>query len=330
MFAELCEDCLTPRVIYVNMSDGRTVRAYEVGPPDVPLVIGIHGTPSTGLSHIVNYVATAPIFCRLVAFDRPGYGGSTPSPGRKVSDVAPVVEAVLDHLAVDRAAVYGHSGGGMLALATAALLPKRILRVACSAGNGPNSSSDGFDYTKGQSRLMREEIIEARKGPQASREFYREVTARLRDPEIKRQLFSANDLRVERLLAPLVDQIARRLALADTTYSEEDAYVDDAQSWASPWGFDLGSITVPTRFFHGLEDMMVSRRHSEWMKSQVPNSGLELFPHYGHDLAQLVPHILAWLVSDSLPTQHRANKEDKLSETRLDRNCFAQTVDLAP
>ncbi|MBX4917489.1 alpha/beta fold hydrolase [Rhizobium leguminosarum] len=318
MLAELCEDYLTPRVIYVNMSDGRTIRAYEVGPPDVPLVIGIHGTPSTGLSHVVNYVATAPIFCRLVAFDRPGYGGSTPLPGRKVSDVALVVEAVLDHLAVDRAAVYGHSGGGMLALATAALLPKRILRAACSAGNGPNSSSTGFDYTKGQSRLMREEITEARKGPQASREFYRRVAARLRDQEIERQLYSANDLRVERLLAPLVDQIAQKLALAGTPYSEEDAYVDDAQSWASPWGFDLESITVPTRFFHGLEDIMVSRHHSEWMKSQVPNSSLELFPHYGHHLTQLMPHILAWLVSDSMLTQHSANSErDKLSETRF-------------
>ncbi|MER8401986.1 alpha/beta hydrolase [Mesorhizobium sp. M1348] len=282
------------------MPQGRTVRAYEVGPPDAPLVVGIHGTPSTGLGQIVNYVASGALFCRHVAFDRPGYGGSTPQPGRKIRDIVPVVEAILDHLSVDIAAVYGHSGGGMLALATAALLPKRISRAVCSAGNGPNFGPGGFDYADGPSPLMREEIVEARKGPESSREFYRRVASKLRDPEIEKQLYSENDRRVACLLAPLRDQIAQQLALPDSPYSEEDAYVDDAQSWVSPWGFDLGSITAPTRILYGLEDLMAARRHSEWLKTQIPNASLALFPHFGHNLNQLMPHMLAWLVQDEL------------------------------
>ncbi|BCG97401.1 hypothetical protein MesoLj131a_62650 [Mesorhizobium sp. 131-2-1] len=47
----------TPRVFEVQMSGGGTIRAYEVGPSDAPLVVGIHGTPSTGLGHIVDYLA---------------------------------------------------------------------------------------------------------------------------------------------------------------------------------------------------------------------------------------------------------------------------------
>src|SRR6266508_464462 len=121
------------------------------------------GRPTTGMSHVVKYVAIGAVFCRLVTFDRPGYGGSTPQPGRKVSDIAPVVEAVLDHLSVDVAAVYGHSGGGMLALATAALLPERVSRVAVLAGNGPNSGP-GFAYTAGQVPIMADEILPARRG----------------------------------------------------------------------------------------------------------------------------------------------------------------------
>ncbi|MES0064104.1 alpha/beta hydrolase [Mesorhizobium sp. M0041] len=290
------EKYLTPRVFDVQMPGGSTVRAYEVGPPDVPVVIGIHGTPSIGLGHIVNYVASGAIFCRLVTFDRPGYGGSTPQPGRKVRDIAPVVEAILDHLSVDIAAVFGHSGGGMLALATAALLPKRISRAAFLGGNGPNFGPGGFDYADGPSPLMREEIIEARKGPGGSREFYRRVAANWHNPEIEHQLYPENDLRIERLLAPLKDKIAGQLALSASPYSEEDAYVDDTQAWVSPWGFELGSITVPTRLFWGLKDLFAARRHSEWLQTQIPNSSLELFPHVGHSFSQLMPHVLAWLV----------------------------------
>jgi len=294
----LIENYLTPRVANIEMSGSRTIRIYDVGPPDVPLVVGIHGTPSTGLEHIVRYVANAPLFCRLVTFDRQGYGGSTPARGRTVADIAPVVRAILDHFAVGSAAVFGHSGGGMLALAAAALLPQRVSAVACVAGNGPNFGSGGFDYANGPSPRMREEILEARKGPDASRDFYRRVVAKLGDPEVERQLYSENDLRVQDHLLPLRKKIIQQLNLGDSAYSVEDAYIDDAQSWARPWGCELGSISAPTRFFYGLEDLMVARQHSQWMAGQISNANLMLFPNFGHDLYPMMPHVLAWLVSE--------------------------------
>ncbi|RWQ29980.1 MAG: hypothetical protein EOS20_32135 [Mesorhizobium sp.] len=74
----------------------------------MPLVVGIHVTPDTGLSHVVHYLASGGIFCRLVTFDRQGYGGSTPEPGRKVLDVVPVVRSILDYLETKTAGIYGH------------------------------------------------------------------------------------------------------------------------------------------------------------------------------------------------------------------------------
>jgi len=296
----LIETYLKPRVFNVPLSEGKSVRAYEVGPPDMPLVVGIHGTPDTGLRHVVDYIASGAIFCRLVTFDRQGYGGSTPQPGRKVVDVVPIVRSVLDHIGADSAAVYGHSGGGMLALATAALLPKRITKAACVAGNGPNFGPGGFDYTQGPSALLREEIVAARKGPLASRDFYRRIVGRLASPDVEAQVRPENDLRIAHFLKPLTNKIEQQIALPPSPFSVEDAYVDDAQSWVAPWGFELGSITVPTRFFCGLEDLMASPHHSEWMQTQTPNADLMRFPYLGHSLAALMPHVLAWLVSDML------------------------------
>ncbi|RMI14826.1 alpha/beta hydrolase [Sinorhizobium meliloti] len=306
---------LTPRVFDVQMGEGKTVRAYEVGPPDMPLVVGIHGTPDTGLMHVVDYIASGAIFCRLVTFDRQGYGGSTPQPGRKVADVVPIVRSILDHLGADSAAAYGHSGGGMLALATAALLPERITKVACVAGNGPNFGPGGFDYTQGASPRSREEIVDARKGSPASRDFYRRIAGKLASPEVEAQVRPENDLRVATLLKPLRDRIEQQLALPPSPFSEEDAYVDDAQSWVSPWGCELGSITVPTRLFCGLADLMASPFHSEWMQRQIPNAGLMRFPYLGHSLAALMPHVLAWLVSDMLTAvQENALPPDFVSQ----------------
>ncbi|TIL44419.1 alpha/beta hydrolase [Mesorhizobium sp.] len=296
----LLAEYLTPRVFHVSMSEGRTVRGYEIGPLDVPLVVGIHGTPSTGLGHIVNYAASGAFFCRLVTFDRQGYGGSTPTPGRKVHDIVPVVDAILDHLSVGSAAIYGHSGGGLLALATAALLPKRISKAACVVGNGPSFGPGGFDYTQGSSPLMCEEMIEARKGPEASRDCYKRIPARLNDPEFEKQVWSDNDIRIRRLLASLREKIEQELALPESPHSEEDAYVDDIQSWLAPLGFEFGSITVPTRIFHGSKDLMVAQHHSEWLQTQIPNASLKVFRHYGHHLSAFLPHVLEWLVSESL------------------------------
>ncbi|WP_353010060.1 alpha/beta hydrolase [Mesorhizobium sp. M0843] len=119
----------------------------------------------------------APLFCRLISFDRPGYGGSSPQPGRQVGDIAPIVEAILDHLSVDVAAVFGTSGGGPSALPTAALLPGRISRAASYGGVGPSFGPGGFDFVDGSATLFRAEIEAARKGEKAARECYRNVIA---------------------------------------------------------------------------------------------------------------------------------------------------------
>ena len=49
---------------------------------------------------------------RLVSYDRPGFGGSTAQPGRRVADAAADVTAIADRLGVDRFAVWGTPQAG--------------------------------------------------------------------------------------------------------------------------------------------------------------------------------------------------------------------------
>ncbi len=69
---------------------------------------------------------------RIIGIDRPGYGLSTPRPGRTIAGWVPVALAVADHVGIGQFATVGVSTGGAFALALAALAAERVLGVvAC-------------------------------------------------------------------------------------------------------------------------------------------------------------------------------------------------------
>jgi pimeloyl-ACP methyl ester carboxylesterase len=86
---------------------------------------------------------------RTVYYTRPGYGASTPHPGRTVADAAADTAAILDALGADTFRTVGWSGGGgPHALACAALLPDRCLAAASVAGVAPFAVPD-LDWLAG-------------------------------------------------------------------------------------------------------------------------------------------------------------------------------------
>ena len=123
---------------------GRTVCVAEAGEPEGHAVFCLHGTPGSRLfwHEVVEDAGKRGI--RLIAYDRPGYGGSDPDPGRVVADAADDIAAIADALGVERYAVYGGSGGGPHALANA-VRPERVVAVAALASVAP-WGADGLDW----------------------------------------------------------------------------------------------------------------------------------------------------------------------------------------
>src|SRR6187402_1502963 len=132
--------------ISVGLPDGRTLRAYDV-PVDDPVltVVWHHGTPNVGTPPEPLLPASAARRIRWVSYDRPGYGGSTPHPGRDIASAAADVATIADALGIDRFAVMGHSGGGPHALACAAVLPGRVVAAVCMSGLAP-FGAPGLDW----------------------------------------------------------------------------------------------------------------------------------------------------------------------------------------
>src|ERR687890_2646781 len=71
----------------LKLGDDRTLHAYDAGADeaDEPLaVFWHHGSPNIGAPPEPLFSAADRLGIRWVSYDRPGYGGATPPPGRGV------------------------------------------------------------------------------------------------------------------------------------------------------------------------------------------------------------------------------------------------------
>ena len=107
----------------VTLDEGRVMTVDEAGDRDGVPVLYLHGTPDSRLARHPDDGLAAAAGVRLLALDRPGYGGTSPltppwSP-QWPHDLARDVALALDTLGVDRCAVLAWSGGALAGLALA-------------------------------------------------------------------------------------------------------------------------------------------------------------------------------------------------------------------
>src|SRR5690348_5574117 len=139
------------------MPDGRTLRVHEAGAAEGPVVLVHQGTPMSGRLYEPHMRDAEKRGIRLLAYDRPGYGGSSPAPDRSVADAAADSAALADALGIERFAVWGISGGGPHALACAAQLPDRVVATASLASVAP-IDAEGLDWLAGMGEMNLEEF----------------------------------------------------------------------------------------------------------------------------------------------------------------------------
>ena len=279
--------------------DGRTLAVLEAGDGNGHAVVAIHGTPGSGLPWrgLAEDVEARGI--RLLAYDRPGYGGSDPDPGRTVADAAGDVAAIADALGIDRFAVEGGSGGGPHTLACAALLPERVVAAACLAGVAPYPA-EGLDWLDGMGQNNRDEFAATLDGREILEPYLREQADGMlaADPDAiadtLRPLLSPPDAAV------LTGEFAEYLAESTRRAIGErlDGWIDDDFVFVSPWGFELDEIRVPVQLLHGAQDRFVPIAHGEWLAERIPGVDAHLYEEDGHLTIQLarIGDVHAWLL----------------------------------
>jgi pimeloyl-ACP methyl ester carboxylesterase len=282
----------------VQTPDGRTLAVQEEGDPAGQAVLVHMGTPNSRHIYGPNAIDAAARGLRLICYDRPGYGGSTPQPGRTHADCAADVRAICAALGIDRVAIWGISGGGAHALASAALLPDLVVAAASLAGLAPYGA-EGLDWFDGMGQDNVDDFKLYLKDKAAFREKMK------KDREVMLAA-SAGDLvqAFKTLLSP-IDVATLTGGIAEyLSYSGHEGLAPGSEGWwedgeaqAGPWGFEVGDISVPVMVMHGRQDKFVPVGHGEWLAAHIPGAEVRILDHDGHLtlLEQRIPEVHAWL-----------------------------------
>ncbi len=282
----------------IKTRDGREIQIMQDGDLDgIPVVVH-HGSPGSRKLSSNAIADAAEQGIRLIGFDRAGYGGSTPSPGRTVADVANDVETIARALNLDRLTVWGISGGGPHALACAALLPDLVAGVASLAAPAPYIA-DGLDWSAGMGESNIDEFNAAVNGRRELEEFIEVETPGIlsADPETLldglKSLLSPVDSEV--LSGDFVFELINNMI--EGIRNKRDGWIDDDLAFVKSWEFDLGQIQIPVLLLHGKQDNFVPYAHGEWLTDQIPGVESRILPDDGHItlLVNRISEVHSWL-----------------------------------
>lgn len=148
-----------PRSIEV---DGGTVNLLEAGSGDGPVAVFLHGFGGDLTTWLFNQEATAESR-RAIAIDLPGHGLSSPIEGGDVTArIAARVKAAIEQLASGPVHLIGHSFGGAVAVAVAALDPANAasLTLIAPVGLGKDINRDFLtDFIAAERRRPLQEVL---------------------------------------------------------------------------------------------------------------------------------------------------------------------------
>lgn len=266
---------VTRRLVDLPSGDGRRrqLDIVEYGPPTAPLLVYHSGTPSGPALFELLAEAAVKAGYRYLNYGRPGYGRSSPVPGRKVAEAALDTVALVDLLGGGEFVALGWSGGGPHALACGALAAGRCRAVAVVAGIAPREAA-GLDWYGGMGAENLEEFGLAERRD-ASFEGWLEAAAEVMRGADRTQMAEAlGDLVGAPDRAALTGEVGLYLEDSFKSAVEEGiaGWRDDDYAFVGPWGFEPADCTPPTLVVQGSEDRMVPRSHGAYLASQIPGA----------------------------------------------------------
>lgn len=148
---------------------------------DGPPVVLLHGLSATRRNVVQGSRHLIKRGYRLVAYDARGHGASSPAPSYEYADLVGDLEAVLDELALEHAALVGSSMGAATAMAFALEHPERVPALVqitpAYTGYARTANVDGDSWERMASELERggvQAFVEVAQ-PQGIPERWREV-----------------------------------------------------------------------------------------------------------------------------------------------------------
>lgn len=258
-----------PGVRYIT-AGGVRARLIEYGEGE-PILL-IHGVGGWAEYWRDTLPALANAGFKAIACDLPGFGRSEqPRDVRYLDPKCPYyvtfIHDVLDVLSLSRVSVVGHSLGGTIAAASAALMPARVQRLALVAPGGfgpvrsPRLRLFSIPFTPQLARFTPDALI---------RDFIR---SNFSDPtRIPAWLYEEATLYGR---AGGTEELARVLSQILPSRAGEEAL-------RRAWQQRMSNIQCPTLVAWGMRDRTMPSMHADAVREFLPHARLELFEDTGH------------------------------------------------
>jgi pimeloyl-ACP methyl ester carboxylesterase len=278
----------------VSTVDDRILAVEDAGDPDGRPVMVHVGTPGCRRPYGTTVADATRQGLRLISYDRPGYGDSTPNPGRSTVDCASDVRSICEALGIDRLAMWCLSGGGPHVLACAALLPELVAAAAALCSLAPYDA-DGLDWIDGFGPDAVDEVALMLSDRNAARELFRRGREALLDTPAVEQAQQMKFVGSRTDLAVLIDEVG---SMQQAVRPGIEGGWDDCVAQITPWGFDVMDIKVPVLVVHGSNDKAVPFSHGCWLAGHIPGAEAWLIDGEDHGLRErYISDVHRWLAS---------------------------------
>jgi pimeloyl-ACP methyl ester carboxylesterase len=254
--------------------DGRTVAWAEVGPEDGRAIVSFPGTPTSRYAIRSDLRAYVERDVRMIVTERPGFGASTRLPAHGFLEPADDVAAILDELAVERAHLWGGSGGAPYLLAFAQRHGDRALAATIVSGSAPLNDDEIDDTIPMNAEFSRAALV-------GDVERLRELAA------VRREAILADPLAGFRAVMDSAPEADRRV-MADPGWQGDlitiareslrqgvDGWVDELIALRTRWDqITPEAITISLTWWYGSSDRNVPMSAARRLLAQIPNARL--------------------------------------------------------
>jgi pimeloyl-ACP methyl ester carboxylesterase len=265
----------------IELPDGRRLAYAELGDPRGAPIIHNHGMPGSRFEHEADGAEYRALGVRVITPDRPGYGLSDRDPAGRLVDWPRDIVALAESLHLDSFGITGLSGGGIYALACAALIPERLTGVAVSGCPAPMDIPGAFAGMRWMSRA----------GVWLGAHVPRTLESAANGVAIMVRRYPGFFVAESNHHKPAADlrwmAMSSVRAGAETTLREAfrcgaSGYAHDLRNLARPWGFALGDIRIGIEIWHGDQDTVIPVRHGRYLAAAIPGASLHLCRGEGH------------------------------------------------
>jgi pimeloyl-ACP methyl ester carboxylesterase len=269
----------------LTLTDGRVLGYAESGDPKGRPFFLFHGLNSSRLEVIIAHEAMLKAGIRGIGIDRPGMGLSAFQKDRTVLDFTEDVEALADHLGIEKFFVMAVSAGTPYALGCIYKIPHRIISCGIISGVAPVFTFGVNEMAK-ESRIF---ILLAQRSPWLIKYRFWFLHGRISQNTAKEDLFlegimfALDDVDKNLIKIPSSKKVLLETFREGYRQGSKGVAYDGILAFGKLWGFELENVDFrPIHLWHGEKDKGIPLSMVKFMAQNLSGATLKTYPKEGH------------------------------------------------